>query len=114
MPPLTAKKIVKNREKEGTSGKRDEKSGKYREKEEKSERKGKNWEGSFTLPLLTNRAGFATVCDQGGFLGTQDLFFAHFTTFACTFLTVIFSNCLTIGYASFDAKKFRSTPSFSC
>ena len=42
----------------------------------------------------------------GGFLGTQDLFFAHFTTFASAFLTVIFSNCLTIGYASFDTKKF--------
>ena len=40
-----------------------------------------------------------------GFLGTQDLFFAHFTTFASAFFTVIFSNCLTIGYASFDAKK---------
>ena len=42
---------------------------------------------------------------MGGFLGTQDLFFAHFTTFASAFFTVIFSNCLTIGYASFDAKK---------
>ena len=42
----------------------------------------------------------------GGFLGTQDLFFAHFTTFASVFFTVIFSNCLTIGYASFDAKNF--------
>ena len=42
----------------------------------------------------------------GGFLGTQDLFFAHFTTFASAFFTVIFSNCLTIGYASFDAKNF--------
>ena len=31
------------------------------------------------------------------------------------FFIVIFSNCLTIGYASFDAKKnkFKSTPSFS-
>ena len=41
-----------------------------------------------------------------GVLGTQHLFFAHFTTFACEFLTVIFSNCFAIGYASFDAKKF--------
>ena len=32
---------------------------------------------------------------------------AHFTTFACAFLTVIFSNCLTIVYASFDGKKNR-------
>ena len=57
------------------------------------------------------------LSDQGGggFLGTQDLFFAHFTTFACAFFTVIFSNCLTIGYASFDQKKkkFKSIPSFS-
>ena len=39
------------------SGKKREKSGK---KEEKSRRKGKNWEGSFTLPLLTDRADYAT------------------------------------------------------
>ena len=45
------------------------------------------------------------LSDQGGVLGTQDLFFAHFTTFACAFFTVILSNCLTIGYASFDAKQ---------
>ena len=29
-------------------------------KEEKLGRKGKNREGSFTLPLLTDRAGYAT------------------------------------------------------
>ena len=41
-----------------------------------------------------------TLSDQGGGVqGTQDLFFTRFTTFACAFLTVIFSNCLTIGYA---------------
>ena len=33
---------------------------KNQEKEEKSGRKGKNREGSFTLPLLTDRAGYAT------------------------------------------------------
>ena len=43
--------FAKNREKEG----------KIRKKEEKSGRKGKNREGSFTLPLLTERAGYATV-----------------------------------------------------
>ena len=42
------------------SGKKREKSGKIKKKEEKSGRKGKNWEGSFTLPLLTDRAGYAT------------------------------------------------------
>ena len=56
---------------------------------------------------------FYHVSDQGGFLGTQDLFFAHFTTFACAFFAVILSNCLTIAYASFDPKKIKSTPSFS-
>ena len=45
MPPLDSEKIVKNREKEGKIG----------EKEKKSGRKGQNREGSFTLPLLTNR-----------------------------------------------------------
>ena len=48
VPPLTAKKIAKNR-------------GKIRNKEEKSGRKGKNREGFFTLPLLTDRAGYATA-----------------------------------------------------
>ena len=47
------KKIKKNREKE-------EKSGKNQEKEEKSGRNGNNREISFTLPLLTDRAGYAT------------------------------------------------------
>ena len=27
--------------------------------------------------------------------------------------SLVFSNCLTIGYASFDAKRFKSSPSFS-
>ena len=49
-----------------------------------------------------------------GVATNQHLFFAHFTTFTCAFLTISFSNCLTIGYASFDAKEFKSTPSFSC
>ena len=38
-----------------------QKSGKIGEKEEKSGRKGKNREGSFTLPLLTDRSGYATA-----------------------------------------------------
>ena len=45
-----SEKFAKNREKEE----------KIRKKEEKSGRKGKNREGSFTLPLLTDRAGYAT------------------------------------------------------
>ena len=47
VPP--AKNLPKNRGKEGGN----------REKEEKSGRKGKNRDGSFTLPLLTDRAGYA-------------------------------------------------------
>ena len=51
-------KIAKNRENSGKIGK---KSGKIGEKEEKSGRKGKNREVSFPLPLLTDRASYATV-----------------------------------------------------
>ena len=47
--PLDSETIPKNREK----------SEKIRKKEEKSGRKDKNQEGSFTLPLLTDRAGYA-------------------------------------------------------
>ena len=47
-----SEKFAKNREKEGNH----EKSGK---KEEESGRKGKNREDSFTLPLLTDRAGYS-------------------------------------------------------
>ena len=39
---------------------RGKKSGKIRKKEEESGRKVKNREGSVTLPLLTDRAGYAT------------------------------------------------------
>ena len=56
---LDSEEIAKNREKEG---KKRGKSGKNQEKEEKSGRKGRNREGSFTLPLLANRAGYATIC----------------------------------------------------
>ena len=59
--PLDGEKNVRNREKEGKSGKREENRGKN-QKQEKSGRKGQNREGSFTLPLLTNRAGYATDC----------------------------------------------------
>ena len=53
MPPLTAKNLPQ-------IGKREKKSGKIGKKEEKSGRTGQNQEGSFTLPLLTDRAGYAT------------------------------------------------------
>ena len=60
VPPLT-EKIVKNREKEGEIGKKRGKSEKNRQKTGKNwKEKAKNREDSFTLPLLTKRAGYAT------------------------------------------------------
>ena len=52
-------KSRKRREKSWKIGK---KSGKIGEKKEKSERNDKNREISFTLPLLTDRAGYAPGC----------------------------------------------------
>ena len=52
------------------SGKREETLGKNLEKEGKSGRKGHYREGSFTLTLLTNRAGYAT--DGHPFLACTD------------------------------------------
>ena len=49
MPPLTAKCLQKIGTKGGGGN------------QEKSGRKGKSREGSFTLPLLTDWAGYATV-----------------------------------------------------
>ena len=60
VPPLTAKICQKSGEKSGKIGKKEEKSG----------RKGKNREVSFTLPLLTDRADYATE-----FLAARDTFF---------------------------------------
>ena len=45
--PLDIKKFAKKREK-------------IRKKREKMGKKRKYWEGSFTLPLLTDRAGYTT------------------------------------------------------
>ena len=60
VPPLTAKKLPKI----GKRGKNQEKPGgnqeKLGKKEEKSGRNGKNREISVTLPLLTDRAGYAS------------------------------------------------------
>ena len=50
-----------NCQKSGKRGKNREKRGKIEKKRKKSGRKGQNREGSFTLPLLTNRAGYATA-----------------------------------------------------
>ena len=55
-----SEKFAKKREKLREKGKNWEKEGKDREKREKSGRKGKNQEGSFTLPFLTEWAGYAT------------------------------------------------------
>ena len=54
VPTLTVKNLPK-------IGKRGEKSGKIGKKEENPGRKGKNRESYFTLPLLTDRAGYATA-----------------------------------------------------
>ena len=51
MPLLTAKKLGKIGKKRKNRGKKEEKSG----------RKGKYREGSYTLPLLTDRAGYGTA-----------------------------------------------------
>ena len=59
--PLDSEKFSKLGKKRKKSGKREEKSGKNREKEEKSGRKGQNREGSFNLPLLTNRVCYAIL-----------------------------------------------------
>ena len=48
--PTKAKNLPKNGKKSGKIGKKEEESGS----------KGKNREGSYTLPLLTVRAGYAT------------------------------------------------------
>ena len=55
LSPKILPKIGKNLEK---SGKKENKSGKKRKNWE--ENKGKNSEGSFTLPFLTDRVGYAT------------------------------------------------------
>ena len=49
-----SEKFANNREKGGEMG----------EKEEESGRKGKNRDDSFTLTLLTDRAGYATVLNN--------------------------------------------------
>ena len=68
MAPLTAKKMPKIGKNQEKTGKIQEKSGKNSgkigKKEEKSGRKGKNREVSFTLPLVTDRAGYATGYGQ--------------------------------------------------
>ena len=66
VPPLTAKNLSKIGKKRKKSGKLGKKIRKNRgKKEEKSGRNGKNREISCPLPLLTDRAGYATVCSYG-------------------------------------------------
>ena len=56
VPPLTARNLP-------TIGKKRKKSGKIGKNEEGSG-KGKNRDGSFTLILVTDRAGYATVLNN--------------------------------------------------
>ena len=61
MPPLPVKNLSKIRKKgknQGTEGKIGEK---RKNQKKKKKKKSKNWEGSFTLPLLTDRASYTTV-----------------------------------------------------
>ena len=78
-------------------GKREKKSGKEgknQEKEEKLERKGKNQKGSVTLPLLTERAGYATG-RMYNFCTTQFLEMCDFLFFSLQFLPTT-SNCMQL------------------
>ena len=63
-----SEKLAKNREKEGKNQEKSENIGRKRgnigKKSQKSGKKRKNREVYFTLPLLTDRAGYATVCNQ--------------------------------------------------
>ena len=55
--PLDSEKFAKNRKKRKKIRKKQEKGG-------KSGKRGKNREGSVTLPVLTDRAGYATVAGE--------------------------------------------------
>ena len=84
--PLDSKKIVKKREKLGEIGKKRGEIRKKSGKEEKSGRKGKNREGSFTLPLLTDRAGYATGSSAYSFcVGLQFLLTAFLITYGARY-----------------------------
>ena len=56
-------------------GKKREKLRKNREKEGKIGKKRKNWEGSFTLPVLTDRAGYTTAHDCIVFVKETETFY---------------------------------------
>ena len=64
------------------SGKRGKNQGKSGKKRKKSGRKGKNQEVSFTLPLLTDRAGYAT--GRGACKQIVVFFLVHFDWSSCT------------------------------
>ena len=61
VPPLKAKNLPKFGKKRERIRKNQEKIRKNQEKRGKIGKKGKNREVSFTLPLLTDRVGYATV-----------------------------------------------------
>ena len=72
--PLESKKFAKNQEKEEKNWGKKEKN----QEEEKLGRKGKNRQGSFTLLLLTEKAGYAT----------EHVTVFSFTPAICTCVTV--------------------------
>ena len=55
----------------------------------------------YRLKKKVQTACYLTLKSDGGGVPRESRFV---TTFACAFFTVIFSNCLTRGCASFDAK----------
>ena len=63
--------------------KNQEKSGKIGKKRKNREEKAKNWEGSFTLPLLTDRAGYATALDFSSLMKVREQNPQGRTSFHC-------------------------------
>ena len=64
--------------------------GRVSPKEEKLGRKGKNWEGSFTLPLLTERAVYANVKERCFVLSCLVQFLSCFFSVQWTILCNLF------------------------
>ena len=89
--PLTAKHLRK-------IGKRGEKIRKKREKEgEKSGKKSKNREGSFTLPLLTDRTGYADESDR---IKIAEICFP-------SWMNMLEKRCILMIYSPFFKKIYR-------
>ena len=82
--------------------KRVKKSGKIGKKRGKSGRKGKNWEGSFTLPLLKDGAGYTTVSRLKNCVWVIQTFADRSSKLMCTPLHIPYSKNVCIRDAPFD------------